>query len=354
MPRVLWLLAFVPLAVAPRLLEAQGSITGTVKDSAAGTPLAAVTVTVVGTALTGRTDVAGQYVLANVPAGTYRLRARRLGYAAADMSAVVTNGATAVVDFGLRTRAIELEEVVAVGYGEKSKATLTGSVSAVTGDELKTVPAVNLSNTIAGRVPGLVTVNRSGEPGYDGATIRVRGDHTLNDNSALLVIDGVPDRVGGLERLNPDDIESISVLKDATAAIYGSRAANGVILITTKRGSGSKPELTGSFNMGFNQPSRLPQMADAATYMTMLDEIDLYRNQTPRYSADLIQKYRQGGDPWMYPNTDWFGAVIKPVSLQNVGHVALRGSAERVGYYVSLGRQGEDGDYRTSGTHYNQ
>ena len=354
MHRIPFLLSLLALAAAPRLLEAQGSITGTVTDSAAGTPLTGVSVSVVGTALTGRTDAAGRYVVGSVPPGTQRLRVRRLGYAPADKSVAVREGEQAVADFRLRTSAVELQEVVAVGYGEQTKATLTGSVSAVQGRELKTVPTVNLSNTVAGKLPGVVTVNRSGEPGYDDATIRVRGDHTLNDNSALIVIDGVPDRVGGLARLNPDDIESISVLKDATAAIYGARAANGVILITTKRGSGSKPELTASFDMGVNHPTRLPQMADAATYMTMLDEIDTYRNQTPRYSADLIQKYRQGGDPWMYPNTDWFGAVIKPMSPQNVGHVSLRGSADRLGYYISLGRQNEDGYYRNSGTHYDQ
>ncbi|HXL33476.1 MAG TPA: TonB-dependent receptor [Gemmatimonadales bacterium] len=354
MHRIVSLLSLLALATAPTFLAAQGSITGTVKDSAAGTPLASVTITVDGTTLTGHTDAAGRYTVVSVPAGTQRVRARRLGYAAADVSAVVADGQQAVVDFRLRASAVELETVVAVGYGEQRKATLTGAVSAVAGEELKSVPAVNLSNTLAGKLPGVVTINRSGEPGYDGATIRIRGNHTLNDNSALIVIDGVPDRVGGLERLSPDDIESMSVLKDASAAIYGSRAANGVILITTKRGSGSKPELTASFNQGVNQPSRLPPMADAATYMTMLDEIDTYRNQTPRYSADLIQKYRQGGDPWLYPNTDWFGAVIKPLSLQNVGHVSLRGGAERIGYYMSLGRQSEDGYYRNSGTHYNQ
>jgi TonB-linked SusC/RagA family outer membrane protein len=356
MHRVLSLCSLLVLAAAPapRLLEAQGSITGIVKDSAGGTPLVGVNITVDGTALAGRTDAAGRYTVVSVPAGTQRVRARRLGYAAADVTVVVTDGQQAVADIRLRPSAVELAEVVAVGYGEQSKATLTGAVSAVTGDELKTAPAVNLSNTLAGKLPGVVTVNRSGEPGYDDATIRVRGNHTLNDNSALIVIDGVPDRVGGLARLDPDDIESMSVLKDASAAIYGSRAANGVILITTKRGSGSKPELSGSFNMGVNQPTRLPQMADAATYMTMLDEVDLYRNQAPRYSADLIQKYRQGGDPWLYPNTDWFGAVIKPMSLQNVAHVSLRGGADRIGYYLSLGRQAEDGYYRNSGTHYNQ
>ncbi len=354
MYRILSLLSLLALATAPRFLQAQGSITGTVKDSAGGTPLAGVTITVDRTTLTVHTDAAGRYTVVSVPAGTQRVRARRLGYAAAEASAVVADGKQAVVDIRLRASAVELETVVTVGYGEQRKATLTGAVSAVQGQELKSVPAVNLSNTIAGKLPGVVTVNRSGEPGYDGATIRIRGNHTLNDNSALIVIDGVPDRVGGLERLSPDDIESMSVLKDASAAIYGSRAANGVILITTKRGSASKPELTASFNQGVNQPTRLPQMADAATYMTMVNEINLYRNQAPSYTADQIQKTRQGGDPWLYPNTDWFGAVIKPLSLQNVGHVSLRGSADRIGYYMSLGRQSEDGYYRNSGTHYNQ
>src|SRR5256885_4702434 len=346
--------ALLAVVAAPQLALAQGSITGTVRDSAGGAPLAGVTVTIVGTELHAATDAAGRYAVAQVPAGPQRLRARRLGFAPGDTAVVVQEGMQAVVDLRLRASAVELEAVVTVGYGEQRKATLTGAVSAVAGQELKSVPAVNLSNTIAGKLPGVVTINRSGEPGYDGATIRVRGNHTLNDNSALVVIDGVPDRVGGLERLSPDDIESMSVLKDASAAIYGSRAANGVILITTKRGSASKPELTASFNMGVNQPTRLPQMADAATYMTMVNEIDMYRNRAPHYTAEQIQKSRGGGDPWLYPNTDWFGAVIKPASLQNVGHVSLRGSADRIGYYLSLGWQSEDGYYRNSGTHYNQ
>jgi len=343
------------VALVPRsLVGATGSIRGTVSDASNSGPLAGVAVMVVGTRLAATSGPDGQYSIAAVPPGTYRLRARRLGYAPRDTTLVVQDGQEAVADFRLPATAVELQAVVAVGYGEQSKATLTGAVSAVEGQELKTVPTVNLSNTLSGRLPGVVTINRSGEPGYDGATIRIRGDHTLNDNGALIVIDGVPDRVGGLERLDPSDIESISVLKDATAAIYGSRAANGVILITTKRASGSRPELTASFNQGFNQPTRLPRMADAATYMTMLDEIDAYRNQAPRYAADVIQKYRDHADPWLYPNTDWFGAVIKPMSLQNVGHVALRGSADRMGYYLSLGGQTEDGYYRNSATRYNQ
>src|SRR6266487_515210 len=315
------------VALVPRSLVGEtGSIRGTVRDAVTSGPLAGVAVTVVGTSFAATTGPEGQYSISAVPPGTYRLRARRLGYAPRDTTIVVQD---------------ELQAVVAIGYGEQSKATLTGAVSAVEGEELKSVPTVNLSNTMSGRLPGVVTITRSGEPGYDGARIRIRGNHTLNDNSALVVIDGVPDRVGGLERLDASDIESISVLKDASAAIYGSRAANGVLLITTKRGSGSRPELTASLNQGFNQPTRLPRMADAATYMTMLDEIDAYRNQAPRYAATEIQKYRDRADPWLYPNTDWFAAVIKPMSLQNVGHVALRGTADRLGYYLSLGGQTE-------------
>jgi len=343
------------VALVPRSLVGEtGTIRGTVTDATNAGPLAGVAVLLIGTQLAATTGPDGQYIIPAVPPGPYRLRARRLGYAPRDTTIVVLDGQEAVADVRLTASAVELQAVVAVGYGEQSKATLTGAVSAVSGQELKSVPAVNLSNTMSGRLPGVVTINRSGEPGYDGATIRIRGNHTLNDNGALLVIDGVPDRVGGLERLDPSDIENISVLKDASAAIYGSRAANGVILITTKRGSGSAPELTASFNQGMNQPTRLPQMADAATYLTMLNEIGAYRNQAPHYSATEIQQYRDHADPWMYPNTDWFAAVIKPMSLQNVGHVSLRGSADRLGYYLSLGSQNEDGYYRNSATRYAQ
>ena len=337
---------------------AQGdSLTGRVTDTT-GAALAGVRVSVVGTRFGAVTGPGGRYVIAEVPPGTYRVQARLIGYAVAEVaSLVLTAGQTATADFRLVPQAIELNPIVAVGYGEQRKATLTGSVSAVSGEQVQGVPTVNLSNTLAGQLPGLVTVNQSGEPGYDGATIRIRGNHTLNDNSALIVIDGVADRVGGLERLDPQDIESISILKDASAAIYGARAANGVILVTTKRGrsgAAQPPQLTLTINQGVNHPTRIPQMADAATYMTMLNEINMYRNLPPAYTADQIQKTQAGADPWLYPNTDWFGAVIKPVSLQTRGNVALRGSGERIGYYLSLGGLTEDGYYRNSATRYNQ
>jgi TonB-linked SusC/RagA family outer membrane protein len=349
----------VPLAHA----QETGSIAGMVTAAETGTPLPGVTVTLVGMARRATTSSDGRYLIADVPAGTYRLQARLIGYTLGDSAnVVVTAGQTTTRNFQLQAQAVQLAEVVTVGYGEQQRATLTGSVTDVSAEEVRTVPSVNISNTIAGRLPGVITVNSSGEPGYDGATIRVRGTHTLQDpdddapdaNQALVVIDGVPDREGGLERLSPQDIESITVLKDASAAIYGSRAANGVILITTRRGVGAQPQVTVSVNQGFNQPTRIPQMADAATYMTMLNEVDMYRNRTPRYAEEEIQNHREGADPWLYPNTDWFAETLKPVSFQSTGHVAVRGGTDRVGYYLSLGGLTEDGFYRNSATRFNQ
>src|SRR5690606_28537821 len=198
-------------------------------------------------------------------------------------------------------------------------------------------PVTNLSNALVGRLPGTIFINRSGEPGYDDSQIRIRGTNTTGNNSALIVIDGIANRSGGLDRLNPADIESITILKDGSAAIYGAQAANGVILVTTKRGKDGKPQIGFNYNLGFNRPTRLPEVTDAATYATMLNEIDEYRGNAPRYSQDDIAKYRSGSDPWTHPNTDWYDAVIKPVALQDMGTLTVSGGSEDVKYYVSLG-----------------
>jgi TonB-linked SusC/RagA family outer membrane protein len=273
-----------------------------------------------------------------------------------------------------------LSEVVVVGYGEQKKVTITGSVATVKGAELQKSPAVNVSNSIAGRMPGVIATNRSGEPGADGSTIRIRGSNTLGNNDALIVIDGVPARAGGFERLNPADIESISVLKDAAAAIYGSRAANGVILITTKRGKTGKPELSYSFNQGWAQPTIVPKMATAAQYAQMVNEIDLYNLPSEYWGAaseafkttgtftrpdngaitnatfkpDDMQKFRDGSSPWTHPNTDWFDAALKPWSPQSRHNLQLSGGSENVKYLASLGYQNQDAFYRNSATGYKQ
>lgn len=323
-------------------------VSGVVRDDT-GSPVPGVNVVEKGTTNGTATDVDGRYSLL-VSGNDAVLVFSFIGYTTQE----VTVGDRSSVDVTMTPDTQTLQEVVVVGYGEKKKATITGAVTSVKSEEILKAPVTNLSNALAGRLPGTVFINRSGEPGYDGSIIRIRGTNTTGNPSALVVIDGIANRTGGLDRLNPADIESITVLKDGSAAIYGAQAANGVILVTTKRGKTGKPEIGFNYNFGFNTPTRLPDVTDAATYATMLNEIDFYRGNTPRYSADDIQKYRDGSSPWTHPNTDWYDAVIKPVSYQDMATLSLSGGNEGVKYYVSLGKLFEDGIYKNSGTKYKQ
>ena len=324
-------------------------VSGVVRDDT-GSPVPGVNVIEKGTTNGTATDVDGRYSLL-VNSEDAILVFSFIGYTTQE----VTVGGRSSIEVSMAPDTQTLQEVVVVGYGEKKKATITGAVTSVKSEEIRRAPVTNLSNALVGRLPGTVFINRSGEPGYDGSQIRIRGTNTTGNNSALIVIDGIANRDGGLDRLNPADIESITVLKDGSAAIYGAQAANGVILVTTKRGKAGKPQIGFNYNLGFNTPTRLPEVADAATYATMLNEIDEYRGNPPRYSADDLQKYRDGSSPWTHPDTDWYDAVIKPVTLQDMATLSLSGGTnDGVTYYVSLGKLMEDAIYENSGTKYKQ
>lgn len=324
-------------------------ISGTVKDESGGS-MPGVNIIIKGTATGAATDADGKFTV-SVSSNDAVLIFSFVGYTTQE----VRVGALSTIDVSLVPDAISLQEVVVMGYGEQKKTSITGSVTTVKADAIRQSPVANLSNALVGRMPGIVFVNRSGEPGNDGSLIRVRGSNTIGNTGALIVIDGIANRSGGLDRINPADVESITVLKDASAAIYGAQAANGVILVTTKRGKTGKPELSLNYNMGLNQPARLPKVGDAVTYATMLNEIDEYRGRAPRYSATDFQKFASGSDPWTHPNTDWYGAVIKPSSFQDNLNLSLSGgNADGVSYYVSLGSLTEDGVYKNSGTKYKQ
>ncbi|GAA4442484.1 TonB-dependent receptor [Pontibacter saemangeumensis] len=354
---------------------AQGvTVQGTVTDDA-GTPLPGVTVLLKGSSTAAPTGADGTYTI-NVPDGNGTLVFTFIGFSPKEVA--IDNRTS--VDVQLTTDAKALEEVVVVGYGTQKKETVTGSVAAVKGAELEKSPAVNLTNSIAGRMPGVVAVNRSGEPGYDGSAIRIRGSNTLGNNNALIVIDGIPARAGGIERLNPADIESISVLKDASAAIYGSRAANGVILVTTKRGKVGKPELSYSFNQGFAQPTVIPDLADAVQFGEMRNDLEIY-NRVPaalweeakeafrqngsytlpdgtvvnaHYGPEDFQKFRDGSNPWTHPNTDWYEATLKEWSPQSQHNLQLTGGSENIQFLTSLGYVNQDAFYKNSATGYKQ
>ncbi|MEX0647683.1 MAG: SusC/RagA family TonB-linked outer membrane protein [Balneolaceae bacterium] len=329
--------------------EIQERVAGSVSDAATGNTMPGVNIVIKGTDSGTASDMDGNFSL-NVPSLQDTLVFSYIGY---QRQEVPIDGRTEI-NVELQMEIFGSEELVVVGYGTRTRETLTGSVRSISGERLEKAPVTNISNSLSGQIPGVVTINPSGEPGADGASIRIRGEHTLGDNSPLIVIDGVPNRSGGMERLNPRDIENISVLKDASAAIYGAQAANGVILITTKRGQAGATQFSIDFNQGMNQPTRVPQMADAATYLEMLNEIAEYRGNSAPYSQERIENHRQGTDPWLYPDTDWFAETLKPVSLQTRGDMSVSGGSETVKYYLSFGGLTEDGYYNNSATRYNQ
>jgi len=335
-------------------LSLNAQVTKTLKgqvSSADGT-LPGVSVSVKGTTNGTVTDPDGKYSLQVKPGDTVVFT--YVGYIKATLA--FTNQAT--YNVVLVPESVQLEELVVVGYGTVRKAASTGAITAVKGKELVKAKTANFSNSFAGRVSGVVATTSSGEPGMDATRILIRGMSTTGDNSPLIVIDGVANRLGGLDRLNVDDIESVSVLKDASAAIYGAQAANGVILVTTKKGKEGKPVLEFNYNQGIAQPTRLPQMADANTYAQIINEINYYRNPDGGlrqiYSDEDLQKFADGSDPLNYPNTDWEKETLKQYSLQDRESLSVRGGTKAVNYFASVSRLHQDGLYKEGILKYDQ
>ena len=331
---------------------AQGAtITGKITSSEDGSGLPGVNVIVKGTNTGTVTDIEGNYSL-EVPNESAVIVFSSIGF----HSEEIVVGTKSVIDLTMEVDLTTLDEIVVVGYGEQKRATVTGAVSSVKGDIVREAPSNNVSNSLVGQVPGLMVVQRSGEPGADDSQIRIRGINTLNDASALIVIDGIANRDGGLARLNPNDIESITVLKDASAAIYGSQAANGVIMVTTKRGKSGPPEISLNLNVGMNQAAGLPEVLNAQDYAQALNELDLYEYGTDaRYSADDIEKFGNGSDLFRYPNTNWYDETLKPLSPQGNANISLSGgNSDGVTYFISAGNTWEDGYFKNSAVGYDQ
>lgn len=377
----LWVM--LPLLLALQVALAQDiTVRGTVTSGDSVLP--AVTVQVKGTAVATQTDANGNFTI-NAP-GNGVLVFTSVGFTSQEIS---INNRTQI-SVVMQASNAQMSEVVVVGYGTQKKVTVTGAVAQVKGEELEKVPTFNLSNALVGRLPGITAVNGSGEPGYDGSNLRIRGTNAFGNTSPLIVIDGVPERRGGLERLNPADIESMSVLKDASAAIYGQRAANGVILITTRRGKTGKPKITYDFNQGYSQPSVIPKMMNVLQYGAVRNELIVFEglqynpelwaealkairatgtynvpatadprspkvlNSPTGFFPDDMAKYADGSDPWGHPDEDWFDAVMKKWSPQQRHNLQINGGTENFRYLVSLGFQDQDGYYKNSATGYRQ
>lgn len=233
-----------------------------------------------------------------------------------------------------------LDGIVVVGYGVQKKVNLSGSVASIDSKELQNRPIQNLTNGLQGLMPGVTITGTNGAPGMDNGSIRVRGTGTLNTASPYILIDGVES--GTLNAVDPNDIESISVLKDAaSAAIYGSKASNGVILITTKRGKSSKPQISYSGYVSFQNATNMVDRLSSAEYASMYNDVLVAEGKTPRFDEEEMQKFRDGTDP-DYPNTDWYDLAYKTGILHR-HNININGGTENVKYMASVGYLNQTG-----------
>lgn len=238
----------------------------------------------------------------------------------------------------------DLNDVVIVGYGKQKKESVVGAISSVKGESLR-FPTRNLTNNLAGQVSGLIAVQRSGEPGYDNSEFWIRGISTFAGGSApLVLVDGVPRKIADIE---PDEIETFTVLKDASAtAVYGAEGANGVVIITSKRGSTRKPAITFRGEHSIGTPLRLPQFVSSADYMTLYNEALYNDGQVSMFSDALIEKYRTNADPDLYPNTDWIKTMLRDNTQNDRLTLNVRGGSEKAKYFVSGAYFSENGIFK--------
>lgn len=312
--------------------ERQIVVSGTITGSETGMPIPGANVIQKGTSNGVVTDFDGQFSI-EVSADAV-LEISYLGFKTIE---IVVGGRTQL-EISLEQETSALDEVVVVGYGTQQRRKVTGAVAQVNGERINETPVQSIDNALAGRVAGLTVNQTNAEPGRDEARLFIRGIGTTGDNSPLIVIDGVANR-GGFSRLDPNDIESVTVLKDASAAIYGAQAANGVILVTTKRGKEGKPVISYSYNRSFVSPTREIELADAALYARSVNTLASQQGQTNIYSEEQITAFENG----TAPSTDWFNEVYKPHTNQERQNLSLRGGSEAVKYFVSLGTSFQDG-----------
>ncbi len=301
---------------------------GKVSD-VSGVPLAGVSVVEKGTTNGTMTDVDGRFSIRVNPNAT--LVITYIGFQNKELKAATD------MQIVLEEESTELDDVVVVGYGVQKKVNLTGSVATVDSKLLADRPISNVSAGLAGLLPGVSVVQSSGLPGHDKGTIRIRGAGTLNAGvNPMVIVDGVE---ATMENVDVNDIESISVLKDAgSSAIYGSKAANGVILITTKRGKVGKTVVNYAGNFGWQSPTRLPDYMNSADYAELYNEAlkNDNPNNSPRWTAEQIELLRNGSDPDNYPNTDWQDLLYKGSGFQTSHNLSFSGGTDRIKYMASL------------------
>jgi len=326
-------------AISNQKTSTSKKITGLVTDEK-GDPIIGASIVVKGSTIGTVSDVDGKFSV-EVPSPAI-LKFSYIGYVNKEIE--VTN--KSAINVQLTENSKNLDEVVVVGYGTQRKGTLTSSVSVVKADEINKSAVNDVSNTLGGKAAGVIIRNFNAEPGNDKTNIYVRGISTSGNSNPLIVIDGIPDR--DISMVDVNDIESVTVLKDASAvAPYGSRGANGVILITTKRGKLGKPTIDYKTYYGVQQATFLPKYASSGDYATYYNEALRNTNQNEQFTADEISKFYAGNSP-EYPNTDWLKELLAKNPIQSYHNLSVSGATDKITYLLSLGtyeQQGLFGNY---------
>ena len=330
------------IMVIPVVTFAQGTITvtGTVTDDSEQ-PVIGASVMVKGSTIGVPTDLDGKYSI-DVPADAV-LEFSSVGLTTADIPV----NSRAVINVVLHTDNTFLESVVVVGYGTQKKGSISGAVSAVNNDDIIKTKSENVQNMLTGRIAGLRVYQKSAEPGSYNNDMDIRGM-----GSPLVIIDGVPRDVADFQRLNAADIENVSVLKDASASIYGLRGGNGVILVTTKKGTEGKAKVSYNGSFTFQTPSKMPAVSDAATSMQIWNEknMNVLHNGTLLFNDDQINAYRSGE----LSGEDWNKVIIADWSPQTQHDLNISGGTEKIQYYVSMGYTFQDSFFKSGDLNYNK
>jgi TonB-linked SusC/RagA family outer membrane protein len=317
--------------------EYQQAIAGKITDAATGEALIGVTVLVKGTTTGALTDINGNFSIPSSSRQPVTLQVSFIGYATQEVTA--TPGTN--ISIGLSLELTQIQEVVVVGYGTQKKESVVGAITQVSNQALVQAGVANVTNAIAGKLSGVLTIQRSGEPGNNSASIYVRGVSSWNGSQPLVLVDGVE---RDFSQLDPNEINTISVLKDASAtAVFGAKGANGVIVVTTKRGSLGKPKMDFSYSYGVQKATRIPEHIDSYTTMSMLNHA--YMNEGGSYFSILtpekvLQEYKNPSTPLnalRYPNVNWFDEITKPFAPNQVANLNVSGGTEFAKYFLNLG-----------------
>ena len=334
----LFLLLFFSSSV---FAQAQRVIKGKITN-AQNEPVGGASVVLKGSTTGTSTDPTGNFSI-TVPASGGTLVISYVGLSTMDYRL----GSQNTINVQMAPASTALTDVVVVGYGTQKKATLTGAISSIKGDDIITTKNENVQNMLTGKVPGVRVTQRTAEPGAFNNAFDIRGMGT-----PLVIIDGIPRSVDDLQRLDPNDIDNLSVLKDASAAIYGVRAANGVVLVTTKRGSGNKVELKYSGSNSWQIPSGLPSTVNALDYLTLRNEAAMHNvnGGSPLFNDQQFEDYRTGKKQ----STDWYPLVFSKAAPQSQHNLSATGGNDRFNFYAGLGYLYQEGFFKSGDLNYSK